>query len=327
MNKTKTFKTEDIAREGLDAEKRIRQYIRETPLEYSPYLSKAGNCKVYLKLENIQLTGSFKLRGAINKLLSLPKQEKEKGIITASSGNHGMAFAYLTKKFKIKGTIFLPKIASPAKIEALRTYGAQIKQYGDDCIKAEIKARETAENKNLTFISPYNDPQIIGGQATIGVELSRQLDPIDTVIAPVGGGGLISGIAGFLKTRNKDITIIGCQPVNSPVMYESIKAGRVLTLESLPTISDGTAGGIELDTITFNICRDLVDKFILLSEQEIKSALKLILIKHYLLIEGAAALPVAAFLKNNDNFARQNVVLVISGAKISIDKLKEIISL
>ncbi len=327
MNETKTYKAEDITREGLSAENRIRQYIRETPLEYSPYLSKTGNCKVYLKLENIQLTGSFKLRGAMNKLLSLSKQEKEKGIITASSGNHGMAFAYLTKKFNTKGTIFLPKTASPAKIEALLTYGAQIKQYGDDCVKAEIKARETAENKNLTFISPYNDPQIIGGQATIGVELSRQLDPIDTVIAPVGGGGLISGIAGFLKTRNKDITIIGCQPVNSPVMYESIKAGRVLALKSLPTISDGTAGGIEPDTITFNICRDLVDKFILLSEQEIKSALKLILIKHYLLIEGAAALPVAAFLKNKDNFARQNVVLVISGAKISIANLKEIISL
>ena len=170
MKETNTFKAEDIAREGMVAEKRIRQYIRETPLEYSPYLSKTGNCKVYLKLENIQLTGSFKLRGAMNKLLSLPKQEKEKGIITASSGNHGMAFAYLTKKFDVTGTIFLPKIASPAKIEALRTYEAQIIQYGDDCILSELKARETAEDKNLTYISPYNDPQIIGGQATIGIE-------------------------------------------------------------------------------------------------------------------------------------------------------------
>jgi len=327
MNDPKFQEAEDIARESLAAEKRIRQYIRETPLEYSPYLSKVGNCNVYLKLENIQITGSFKLRGAMNKLLSLPNKEKEKGIITASSGNHGMAFAYLTKKFDVKGTIFLPKIAAPAKIEALRTYGAQIKQYGDDCIKSELKARETAENKNLTFISPYNDPQIIGGQATIGIELSRQLDPINTVIAPVGGGGLISGMAGFLKARNNNIAIIGCQPVNSPVMYESIKAGRVLSLESLPTISDGTAGGIEMDTITFNLCRNLVDKFILLSEKEIKSALKLILIKHYLLIEGAAALPVAAFLKNKEKYENQNVVLIISGAKISIDQLREIISL
>lgn len=316
---------QEIRKEVLKAEKRIRAHIRETPVEYSPFLSQLGDCEVYLKLENIQLTGSFKLRGALNKLLSLDQAQKEKGIITASSGNHGMAFAYLTKAFDFKGTIFLPKIASNTKIEALREHGAEIRFYGDDCVKAEMQARATAETEGLTFMSAYNDLQVIGGQGTIGLELERQLKSIDAVFAPVGGGGLIGGIAGYLKSRRESIEIIGCQPYNSCVMYESIKAGRLLDLESKPTISDGSAGGIEPGAITFSICRDLVDTWLIPSEKEIIEAIKLILKKHYLLIEGAAALGVAAFLKDKDRFQSKTVVLVITGNKISLETLKEIL--
>ncbi len=315
----------EISKEVLKAEKRIRHHIRETPVEYSLYLSQLGHCEVYLKLENIQLTGSFKLRGAMNKLLSLDQAQKEKGIITASSGNHGMAFAYLTKTFDFKGTIFLPKIATNTKIEALREYGSEIRFYGDDCVKAEMKARATAEKEGLTFMSAYNDLQIIGGQGTIGLELERQLRSIDAVFVPVGGGGLISGIAGYLKSRYESIQIIGCQPYNSCVMYESVKTGRLLDLESKPTISDGSAGGIEPGAMTFSICRDLVDTWVVLSEEEIIEALKLILRKHYLLIEGAAALSVAAFLKNKHRFKGKTVVLIISGCKISLETLKQIL--
>lgn len=316
---------QEIRKEVLKAEKRIRTHIRETPVEYSPFLSQLGDCEVYLKLENIQLTGSFKLRGALNKLLSLDQAQKEKGIITASSGNHGMAFAYLTKAFDFKGTIFLPKIASNTKIEALREHGAEIRFYGDDCVKAEMQARATAETEGLTFMSAYNDLQVIGGQGTIGLELERQLKSIDAVFVPVGGGGLIGGIAGYLKSRRESIEIIGCQPYNSCVMYESIKAGRLLDLESKPTISDGSAGGIEPGAITFAICRDLVDTWLIPSEKEIIEAIKLILKKHYLLIEGAAALGVAAFLKDKDRFQSKTVVLVITGNKISLETLKEIL--
>jgi threonine dehydratase len=316
----------EVKNEVLAAEKRIRIHIRETPVEYSPYLSHLGNCHVYLKLENIQLTGSFKLRGAANKILSLTKEEKDKGVITASTGNHGLAFAWMAKKFDVKGTIFLPETSSPAKIEALRFYGVDIQHYGDDCVKAEIHARKIAEEDVLIFISAYNDPQIIGGQGTIGIELQRQISRIDCVLVPVGGGGLISGIAGYLKFESENIEIIGCQPENSAVMYASIKAGRILDMKSKPTISDGSAGGIEPDAITFPICQELVDDFILVTEEEIISALRLIMEKHHLLIEGAAALSIAAFIKRKNRFQGKNVVLILSGSKIGLEMLKKILS-
>jgi threonine dehydratase len=315
----------EIKNEVLAAEERIRVHIRETPVEHSAFLSHLGNCDVYLKLENIQLTGSFKLRGAANKILCLTEEEKDKGVITASTGNHGVAFAWMAKKFNVKGTIFLPETSSPTKIESLRLYGAEIQYHGDDCVKAEIHARRIAEEEGLTFISAYNDLQIIGGQGTIGIELQRQISRIDCVLVPVGGGGLISGIAGYLRSEKKDIEIIGCQPEKSAVMYASIRAGRILDIESEPTISDGSAGGIEPDAITFPICQELVDDFILVTEEEIISALRLIMEKHYLLIEGAAALPVAAFIKQKNRFQGKNVVLILSGSKISLESLKKIL--
>lgn len=316
---------QDVRKQTLTAEQRIRQHIRETPAEYSLYLSQRGGCSVYLKCENLQLTGSFKLRGAVNKILSLNKAEKERGLMTASSGNHGAAFAWLTKRFGLEGTIVLPEITAPTKIQSLRLYGVEIIQYGDDCIKAERYGRETARKQGLTYIPPYNDHQIIGGQGTIGIELTRQIPDIDCVVVPVGGGGLIAGIAGYLKSADPCIEILGCQPENSAVMYASIKAGKILDMESAPTISDGSAGGIEPDSVTFPICKELVDDFILLSEEEIISAIKLMLEKHYLLVEGAGALAVAAYIKEMDRFKGKNVVLILSGSKISLESLKQIL--
>lgn len=316
----------DVKQEAIRAESRIRGFIRETPLEYSPYLSRMCDCAAYLKLENLQLTGSFKLRGAANKILSLGKTKRKKGLITASSGNHGMAFAHLMKELRLKGTIFLPETASPTKIEALRMYGTEIVLFGDDCIKAEILARETADNKGITYVSPYNDPLIVAGQATIAIELTRQLDKMDAVLIPVGGGGLISGVGGYLKKSMNNIEIVGCQPQNSAVMYNSIKADKIVEMESFPTISDGTAGGIEPGAITLPLCQRYVDDFVLLPEEDIVDAIKLIIEKHFLLIEGAAALPVAALIKNKKVYRGKNVVLILSGAKISIAKLKEILN-
>lgn len=318
-------KQADIKREVLKAEKRIRKYIRETPLEYSPYLSQSGSCEVFLKLENTQLTGSFKVRGALNKLLSLSKKEKETNLITASSGNHGAAFAYALNKLGLKGTIYLPENASPVKIEALRYQGAEIKFFGNDCVKAEAFAREKAAESSFIYISPYNDLKIIAGHGTIGIELRRQIKKINAVLVPVGGGGLVSGIAGYLKSIDKNIEIIGCQPLNSPVMSESIKAGKIVEMESKPTLSDGTAGGIEQGAITFDLCRTLVDDFILVTEEEIKEAIRLLLEKHSLVTEGSGALPIASYLKAKQRFRNNNVVLIISGAKIGLDKLKEVL--
>ncbi len=315
----------DFVKEAKKAEKRIRSYIRKTPLEYSPFLSKEGKNKTYLKLENLQLTGSFKIRGAINKILSLTLEDREKGVITSSSGNHGAAFAYIAEKLAIDGTIYLPKNASKAKIASLKSYGVNLEFYGYDCVQTETHARNLSLEQGVVFVSPYNDSEIIAGQATIGIELLEQLADTDVVLVPVGGGGLISGIAGYLKSVNKNIEVIGCQPINSAIMNESIKQGKIVTIESLDTISDGTAGGIEENSITFNFCKKYVDDFILVSELEIKESIRLVLQHHHMLIEGAAALTVSSYLKNKSKFKGKNVVLVISGAKISLEKLKEIL--
>jgi threonine dehydratase len=227
-------------------------------------------------------------------------------------------------KFGGSGTIYLPENTSPAKIELLSLYGADLKFYGDDCIKSEMMAKQTALKNNQVYISPYNGPKIIGGQGTIGIELTRQIERIDAILVPIGGGGLISGIAGYLKSVNPEIEIISCQPQNSAVMYHSIKAGRILEMESKPTISDSTAGEIEPDLITFDICNKYLDDYLLVTEDEIKAAIKLIIEKHFLLIEGAAVLSVACFIKASERFRNKHVILILSGSKISLDKLKQI---
>jgi threonine dehydratase len=319
------FHYSDIVKEASKAEQNIGPYIRETPLEFSPYLSSMGGSQLYLKLENFQLTGSFKIRGAFNKLLSLPEKMKEKGIITASSGNHGVAVSFALRKLGLKGKIFLPQNTSKAKVRILEESGAEIELYGDDCVNAENHARKTAEQNGMVWISPYNDTEVIGGQATVGLELLDQIKKIDAVLVPVGGGGLISGIAACLKAKKKDTVVIGCQPINSCVMYESLRAGRILELESKPSLSDATAGGIEKGSLTFDLCRELVDDFILVSEQEIKEAILVGLRQHAFLIEGAAALSIASYLKTAKRFAGKSVVLILSGARIGLDQLEQIL--
>lgn len=309
----------------IQAENRIRPFIRETPLCPSPLLSGEIGGDVVLKPENWQVTGSFKVRGAANRLLSISEADKSRGAVTASSGNNGAAFAHLTGCLGIPGIIFLPETVAKAKYEALRRTGADIRKFGDDCVKAETRAHEFAEETGRIFVSPYNDPLVVAGQGTIGLELARQAPHLDVVLVPVGGGGLISGIAGYLKALDDRIRIIGCQPVNSPVMAESVRAGRILEIESLATLSDGTAGGIEPGSITFNFCRDLVDEFILVSESEIARALRLMIDNHHMLVEGAAALPVAALLRSPESFSGLKVALVISGSRIGSQTLVEIL--
>ncbi len=312
----------NVTEEVLEAEKRIRAYIRETPLEYSPHLSKMGNCEVFLKMENVQLTGSFKARGAMNKLLSLPK---DTDVTTASSGNHGLAVAYALRKVGGTGTIYLPTTTAQVKIDRLRNYDIQLEFVGTDCVEAEIFARKIADREEKTFISPYNDLKIIGGQGTIAIELSKQLAKIDVVLVTIGGGGLISGIAGYLKDINPRVEIVGCLPLNSAVMYESIKAGMIIDMESKPTLSDGSAGGIEPNAITFRLCQRYVDHYILVNEEEIANAVIVMLEKHHMVVEGAAGVTVAAYMKEKNSFEGKNVVLIICGGNISIQQLKEII--
>jgi len=315
----------DITQEVIAAEKRIRPHIRETLLDYSPYYSGLAGADIYFKLENLQHTGSFKVRGAMNKVLSLTQAERQRGVVTASTGNHGAATAFSLAKLGGGGIVFVPDNASAAKIQAIERLGAEVRCFGDDTAVTEAHARQYARDNGLTYIPPYNDLQVIGGQGTIAVELARQLDRIDAVFVALGGGGLISGIAGYLKSIHPDVSIIGCSPQNSQVMIQSIRAGKILDLPSRPTISDGTAGGVEPGSITFDLCRDLVDDYEVVTEDEIKASLRQYLQIHHMLIEGAAAVAIAACLKQRHRFAGKNVIVVLCGANISLETLKTVL--
>ena len=315
----------DIHAEVLQAEQQIRPHIRETPLDYSPLLSHLGECRVFLKLENLQYTNSFKIRGVMSKILSLTAKQRHHGIVAASTGNHGAAVALSLKKLNMPGIIFVPENTASAKVRAIQQLGADVRFYGTDCVITEAFARQYANEREIVYIPPYNDPKVIAGQGTIALEITRQLENIDTVFVSVGGGGLIAGIAGYLKPLFHDIEIFGCSPINSPVMAQSIKAGQIITMESFPTLSDGTAGGIEPEAITFNLCRTLIDDFFLVTEAEIQAAMRLVIESQHLLIEGAAGVAIAAFLKHKEQLRNKIVVIVICGANISLETLKQIL--
>jgi threonine dehydratase len=315
----------DVAKEVIEAEKRIRPYVRETILEHSIFYSDRLGANVYFKLENLQHTGSFKFRGAINKMLSLTAADRDRGVVTASTGNHGAALAFSLGKVNASGIVFVPENASQVKTNAIERLGAEVRYFGNDCVEAEAHARQYAEKNGLTYIPPYNDLKIIGGQGTIAVELVKQLDYIDAVFVALGGGGMMSGIAGYLRSFRPEAQIIGCSPENSQVMIQSVKAGKILDLPSLPTLSDGTAGGVEPGSITFDLCRELVDDYIVVTEYDIRESLREFIQSHHMLIEGAAAVAVAAFVKQADRFKDKNVVVIICGGNISIETLKEIL--
>lgn len=307
------------------AAKRIAPYVLRTPVEYSPYLSQLTGAQVWLKLEHIQTTGSFKLRGAANALCSLTAAQREKGVITASSGNHGMAVAYMAHQLGCTARIYLPETVAQAKVDAMKPYSVELHLQGEDAIVSEHLARKTATSQDRAYISPYNDTEVIAGQGTIGVELAEQLPQLESVFVPVGGGGLISGIGAYLKSTLPKVEIIGCQPENSAVMHASVQAGKVLDIPSLPTLSDGTAGGLELDAITLPFCQQYVDTFHLVSEAEIQESLLILLKKHYYLVEGAAALSVASLIQNKKTYRGKNVVLILCGRKMGLDTLRAVI--
>ena len=314
----------DIAAEVHRAAARIYDVVRETPLDLLVGFSDE-QCEVYGKLENLQHTGSFKLRGAVNKLMSLDESQRQAGCVTASTGNHGAAMAYAFSRLGMKGMVFVPETASKTKVESIRRYGGDLKFHGLDGAQTERYAREFAEANGMLYVSPYNDPQIIGGQGTVGLEMHRQRPNLDAVFVAVGGGGLMSGIAGFLKSVNPDIQIYGCQPANSAVMAHSIEAGHVIDEESLPTLSDGTAGGMDLDSITFEPCRDFVDEWILVDEEEIAVAMRKFMQSQHQLLEGSAGVALAGVDRMRDALEGKRVATVICGANISMDTLKQVL--
>lgn len=309
----------------LSAADRLRGEVRETPVLVSDALSESLMRTTWLKLENLQHTGSFKYRGALNRVLSLTGDERGRGVVAASSGNHGAAVARACRRAGVACTVFVPEGASRLKIEAMRRYHATVELFGTDGLDTEVHARELARQSGRVYLSPYNDAEVVAGQGTVGVELRRQIPDLDTVFVAVGGGGLIGGIATDLKAHLDDVRIIGALPENSPVMAASVRAGHVVEMVSLPTLSDGTAGGIEPGAMTFTICRDLVDEWVLVSEEEIASAMRLCLTSEHLLVEGSAGVAVAAARKTRPVVSERSTAVVICGGNISLETLKGIL--
>ena len=304
--------------------KRSNPHIRHTPLEHSPYLSNLASANVFLKLDNIQKTGSFKFRGAISKMTSMSDQEKSNGVVTASTGNHGAACSLAMSTLQIKGKIVVPENVHKNKVENILNLGGEVEYYGGDCIDAEERAQEISKTTGATYISPYNDEAIVCGQGTMGLEIWEDLKGVDAVFISVGGGGLISGVGGYLKSMNESIQVYGVSPKNSCVMYESLKAGKQLDLPSEPTLSDGTAGGVEFGSMTFEMCKEIIDDFSIVSEGEIAKGIQIGVEKHHQLIEGAAGTAIAGFMKQKDKFKDKTVVLVMCGGNISGAVLKSI---
>ena len=316
--------TDTLVEKIAAAEARIRRHVRETLLVPSPALSEVTSADVWLKCENLQVTGSFKVRGATNRLLTLPVGARDRGVVAASSGNHGIAVAHAGRALGIPVVVYVPEHVSPVKMVAMQRLGATIISFGTDGLDTELEARRVAESEGRFYVSPYNDLAVVAGQGTVGVELRRQLDRIDLVVVAVGGGGLISGIAADLKHHDPSVRVVGAQPANSRVMLESMKAGHVVDLPSLPTLSDGTAGGVEAETVTFPLCRELVDEWVEVPEDEIARSMRHAIEVEHLLIEGAAAVAVAAVQKARPA-PRDRVVIVLCGANVSADRLREVL--
>ncbi len=307
------------------AREKIKPFIKRTPLHLSKYFSNLTGGKIFLKLENQQITNSFKIRGALNKMLSLSSDEIEKGVMAVSSGNHAQAVGAVAEQLGIYAKIIIPKSTPQNKISKIRKYKIELVLEGNSYDEAEVFARNLAKEESATFVSGYNDELIVAGQGTIGLELLEQQPSITDVLVPLGGGGLLAGIAIAIKSKKPDVNIIGVQTSACPVFYESLKAGKIIDVEMKDSIADGMYGGIELGSITFDIIKQFVDEVILVEEETIRKALALIWHRDNIRVEGAAAAAVAPLLENKSLFKDRVVAAIMSGGNIDESLFQEII--
>lgn len=290
----------------------------------SPAFSDALGADVWFKLENRQTTGSFKLRGATNRLLTLDEEQRALGCVAASSGNHGAAVACAMQELGVSGIIFVPEQTSLAKVEKIRSYGGDVRHFGTDGLDTEQHARKYASESGMFYLSPYNDEQVVAGQGTCGIEIIEDLPDVDAVFVAVGGGGLVGGVGAVLKTHNPGTQLYGCQPLASPVMSCSIEAGEIIDMPSEPTLSDGTAGGIEQGSVTFELNQAVVDDWVVVDEGQIAEAMRQYMDRENDIIEGAAGVAIAGMLAKRDDIAGEKVAVIICGGNIADDKLASI---
>lgn len=310
-------------KEILEAKKRLRYIAKPTPLIHSRTFSRLTKNNVFLKLENLQKTGSFKVRGAYNKLSQLSKKER-KGVIASSAGNHAQGVAYSASKLKIPSTIVMPKTAPLAKVEATKSYGTNIILHGECYDDAYKKAKEIQKRKKLTFIHPYDDKHVIAGQGTIALEILEEFQDVDIVLVPVGGGGLIAGIATAIKNINKRIKVIGVEAENANAMQLSLRKNKLTNIKDMQTIADGIAVK-HPGKLPFRLIKKYVDRIVTVSDDEISSTILMLLERNKLLVEPAGIVPLAALLYNKIRVSKKNIVCVISGGNIDIKLVDKII--
>lgn len=299
------------------ARSRLIFLVRRTPLIFSQPLSQITGRNVFLKLESLQETGSFKVRGATNAFMNLTPDQKEKGVIAFSTGNHGRAVAYVAKNLGIRAVVCLSNRVPDYRIQALEALGAEVVRHGQSQDEAYTKAITLQQEQGLTMVKPFDDPFVIAGQGTIGLELLEDLPDVDTVLVPLSGGGLMAGIAFALKTACPRIRIIGLSLEVSAPMYQSIQAGRPVEIEEKDSLGDALLGGIGLDNrYTFPLCRDFVDEVVLLTEQEIADGLFYAFHNHRLVVEGAGIVGLSALICSKTPDLGQRVAVILSGGNM-----------
>ena len=311
------MKNLDFRSDVEKARERIRDVVMWTPLERSPDLSERYGADVFVKWESEQLTGSFKIRGALSAIRNLPPDVRARGLVSASTGNHGLAVAKAAELEKADLVLFVPESVSPVKLEKLRRLGIAVEIRGASCEQTESLARAFAGDSGKIYISPYNDIDVILGQGTTAFEIHRDLPGVEAVLVPVGGGGLAAGIAAYLKSVRPGVRIFGVEPEASAFMSASIAAGRLVEVEEKETAADAVAGGIEPGSITFDLCRDFLDGVITVTETAITAAVSVLSQNHGRVVEAAGALALAGLDTHPELFRGLKVVLIASGGNTS----------
>jgi threonine dehydratase len=313
----------DIAERSERIAPRLREHLPPTPLVRFGALSDELGADVLVKCEHLQRTGSFKARGSMAKILTLSDEQRQAGVVTASTGNHGLGVGNALATLGGHGIVYLPENAAPGKVAALRRLGLELRAEGNDTGALELKARAYATEHGLTYVPPYNDPEIVAGQGTMAVEMVEQLGgaSLDAVVVAVGGGGLISGVAAVLKQHLPEIRVYGAQPAADDAMAASVRAGRIVQVDARQTLSDGTAGSVEPGSITFGLCRELVDDWVLVGEDAIRAALRTVIDTEHQLIEGSAAMAFGAMRERRAELEGRRVAVVSCGGNISSSTL------
>ena len=309
--------TAGVTKDSIErAARDLARYLTPTPLQYSRAFTDKARCHVHIKVESIQPIRAFKVRGALTKVMRLHPEERSAGIVTASAGNHGQGVAYAAASFKIPATVFVPETANQLKVEAIQRLGAKVIQAGRNYNDAFLEAMRHQEESGGTFVHAFDDPDVIAGQGSIGVELLEQLPDLDTVLVPIGGGGLISGISLYLKERRPEIHVVGVEPVGANGMWRSLQAGHIVTLDRVSTIADGLAASAP-GPHTFELTKRYVDEVVLVQEAEMLRAIRLLFEWEHLLAEPAGAAALAGLLYHYSASPNEKVVVLLSGANVT----------